>query len=395
MKKTIFFCYIMCCVIQKKIVSLQKITNDMNQDSALIILQTICLTTEVCMAAMLGLARIHTTRYDSNYETARWLLFTAALLGATHYWMQMHFGFRAQGDDVGAVINILFYTPTAYIISYVTTKMACGRRRRQRYVMVAIVSMVLIVATFIAGWFIYHSLHMEYALYTMAVIFFLTMIYFIFYPFSEIQRVRKQIEDETADDIHNYNMYMRVGTIMTFSLAAMIPITIFSTTVLMIFGPLFMLAMFFYMVSFIALGFNMHSISDIINVPEEEDEREPDRMAPELAEEIENKIQKWIATRGFSNPDVNLSSMAMVMAIDKKLLTQFFAEQKGQTFRMWLSDLRINEVKRMLLNHQEYTHEGIAMECGYSSRSWMQQRFKAVTGMTPAEWKRKQSRREI
>ncbi len=245
---------------------------------------------------------------------------------------------------------------------------------------------------FVAGWSAYHSLHMEYALYAMAVVFMLTMIYFIMLPVREIRRVRKKVEDETANDINNYTIYMRAGTIISFSLSAFIPIMIFSTTALLIFGPLFMLAQFFYMVSFVALGFNMQSISDIINSPEEEDdEPETERMAPELVEEIEMKIQEWVAMRGFSNPDVNLSSMAMSISVDKKLLTQFFAEQKGLTFRMWLSDLRIAEVKRMLLAHQEYTHEGIAMECGYSSRSWMQQRFKAVRGMTPAEWKKKKT----
>lgn len=364
----------------------------MSEGYYLIILQTICLTVEACMALMLIFSRFHLTQHDRKYESTRWLLFTGTLLQVIHYWAQIHFGFRAQGDDVGAVVNILFYSPAAYIVSYSTTKMACGHKHLKRFVIVAAVSMVLIYATFITGWFTYRSLHMEHALYGMAGIFLATMIYFIVYPLNEIRKVRRMVEDETANDIENYNIYMRVGTILTFSLAALIPITIFSTTMLLIFGPLFLLAMFFYMVSFIALGFNMKTISDIIDSPETDDTATVEKMNPQLVEEIEKKIQDWIAVRGFSNPDVNLSSMSMTLSVEKKLLTQFFAEQKGLTFRMWLSDMRIAEVKRMLLSHKEYTHEGIAMECGYSSRTWMQHRFKAVTGMTPAEWRNKMNR---
>lgn len=360
----------------------------MNEGNSLIILQTVCMTTMACMALMLGLSRLHMVRFDGKYESTRWQLFTAAMLGMIHYWSQIHFGFRAQGEDVGAVINILFYTPSAYLVSYSVAKMACGPRRLRVFARMATTSMALIYTTFIIGWFYHHSLHMSYALYTMAVLFTLTMILLIAYPIREIRRVRKMVEDETGNDINNYNMYMRLGTIMTFSLAALIPLIIFSTTGLMIFGPLFLLAYFFFMLSFVALGFNMQSISDIINSTEEADSQPIiEKMNPELAEEIEKKIQKWIDMRGFSNPEVSLSSMSETLAIDKKVLTQFFAEQKGLTFRMWLSEIRISEVKRMLLDRREYTHEGIALECGYSSRTWMQQRFKAVTGMTPAEWR--------
>lgn len=364
----------------------------MNEGNALIILQTVCLTTEACMALLLATSRFHLREHDKKYEITRWLLVLAMILGVIHYWAQIHFGFRAQGDDVGAVINILFYTPMAYIVSYCTTRMACGKQRLHWLMRVGLISVVVVVSMFGVGWLVYKSLHMEYALYTMAVVFLLTMIYFIVFPVREIRRVRKKVEDETANDIDNYNMYMRVGTTITFTLAAFIPITIFSTTALLIFGPLFMLAEFFYVVSFVALGFNMQSISDILNSPDTGDETITERMDPQQVEEIEKKIEGWIAVRGFSNPEVNLNSMARTLSVDKKLLTQFFAEQKGLTFRMWLSDLRIAEMKKMLLSHQEYTHEGIAMECGYSSRTWMQQRFKAVTGMTPAEWRNKMRR---
>ena len=40
------------------------------------------------------------------------------MLFALHYLLQMIFGFRAQGDDVGALINIMFYMPAAFLIEH-------------------------------------------------------------------------------------------------------------------------------------------------------------------------------------------------------------------------------------------------------------------------------------
>lgn len=61
--------------------------------------------------------------------------------------------------------------------------------------------------------------------------------------------------------------------------------------------------------------------------------------------------------------------------------------KEGSTFRVWLSNIRIEEAKQMLLTNSDYSIEAVAESCGFSSRSWMQEKFKASTGMTPAEWR--------
>lgn len=363
----------------------------MNEALNLIVLQTFCFTTALCLALLLGLSRIHIRQVNRSYEITRWLLFTAMMLFAIHYLLQMVFGFRAQGEDVGAIINILFYTPVAYLLSYSTARLVCPIGYLKPYILLAAVSFIAVSGVFVLGWFIYRSLHMHHALYVMEAIFFVTMLVFIILPINKIKQRRRLLESETGSDMEYFNAYMQTGTTLLFCFGAMVPIVIFSTKLLALIAPLYIIVLFFYILSFVALGYNLTPLSDAID---DASQGEPlvllekkEKMSSDSISRIETLIDKWIATRGFSDPTLNINSLARRLGVDKRLLAQYLAEKEGLTFRVWLSNLRIGEVKRLLIEHPEYSNEAIALECGYSSRTWMQQRFKAVTGMTPNEWK--------
>ncbi len=84
--------------------------------NVLLIIQASLMGVSLTLFFALVLSSLQKTDTTKAYEIVRWLLAFAMLLFAVHYIMQMVFGFRAQGDDVGAVINILFYSPIAYIL---------------------------------------------------------------------------------------------------------------------------------------------------------------------------------------------------------------------------------------------------------------------------------------
>lgn len=322
------------------------------------------------------------------------MLFTGAVLLVIHYGTQIHFGFRAQGDDVGAVVNILFYTPVAYLMSCSIISIACGSSYMMRYMKIAVISMTVTMCMFIGGLITYNSLHMEHALYCMGGVFFLTMLFFIFSPAKKIREMRRKVENETASDLQNYNLYMHVGTRIILVLSVLIPFVIFSKYFLGVFGPVWLIALFFYVLCFVAMGFNMsfmEIVEDEASTNDEDNDNDVSvRLDDAIMQEIEQKVKVWLETKAFCNPNLNIKMMSQQIGIDKKIFSQYLHQKDGVTFRIWLSDLRIEQVKKMLLDDEHnYTNEAIAAECGFSSRSWMQQRFKAVTGMTPSEWKEK------
>lgn len=370
----------------------------MNPQELLLTLQFSSLVLTLMMALLLLFTRIHARNTTRNYEESRWLLFTALILFAVHYALQMKFGFRAQGDDVGAVINILFYTPSIYMISYTVVNLVSRKRYLRLYVISSIVCLVLMAACFLTGLFTYHSLHMPNALYAMGGVFSLNMALLVFYPLREMRRARKQIENETADDLSNFNLYMFTGTLLLLIMAIFIPVIIFSLWALAIIGPLYWLVFYFYIVSFMALGFNISSVGSVIGDEDasqnqsEEQLPQEQHLEPEKIARIEEAIARWRASRGYSLSNLSVLTMANQLGIPKRDLSRYISEELGMTFRVWLSNVRIEEVKNLLLKNDSFSNESIALECGFSSRSWMQEKFKASTGMTPNEWRETQKK---
>lgn len=78
---------------------------------SLFLLQFACFIFMFINAFIVALSCLHVRWKNRRYERSRWMI-AAAITGlAIQYVIQMKFGFRAIDDDLGAVINILVYTP--------------------------------------------------------------------------------------------------------------------------------------------------------------------------------------------------------------------------------------------------------------------------------------------
>ena len=51
-----------------------------------------------------------------------------------------------------------------------------------------------------------------------------------------------------------------------------------------------------------------------------------------------------------------------------------------------MTNLRIEEAKRVIREHPEWSNETVAQHCGFADRSYFQKKFKEKTGITPAEF---------
>lgn len=364
--------------------------------SSLLILQSCSLTVSVLMALILVMSRIYQPYTSSNYEISRWLMFTSMMLFAVHYFLQMHFGIRARSEDLGVLVNIIFYTPISYMMLYASLRMASNQRHRSIYMWTIVISTIVIVALFATGWLYYRSLHMPVTTLAVQFVRFAAIVVLIIYSTQEMKRVSRAVENETGGDIRQFNMYMRTGTALLYSVGAMMPFMILSRKTLFVMGPLFFVILCFYVLSFVALGFNLAPVSDIIDEETEvkkkaDNETAADDNAPLLCDEcstaITTAIDRWRQAGGYSQPDINSTTLAEKLGIPKRQLVAYMTQVEGKTFRVWLSELRIEEAKRMLIEDDSYKLEAIADACGFSHRNYLHNRFKSITGLTPSEWR--------
>lgn len=161
------------------------------------------------------------------------------------------FGFRASGDDVGAVVNILFYAPVTYLLSFSIVRMSSNKTYTRKYTLFSIISYTTILATFIIGLSIHHSLHFGVLRYVMGVELFASIVFAVTDILKEGRHIRSAMESDTAGDLSMYNNYMLTGTFILLIFSLLVPAIIFSRTFLMIVGPLFLLLLFVFAVNFL------------------------------------------------------------------------------------------------------------------------------------------------
>lgn len=373
-------------------------------NSLLLILQSCSLAVTLCLALLLAFSWFHQPDTSRAYEQMRWCVIAALLLLAFHYFLQIHFGFRAQGADVGALVNTLFYPPAIYVFSYSFVRLAGRSSYQRRFMTVASISMLIIIGCFIGGYMHYGSLHMPAALYTMGACFFASILFCFISPKKEIKRIQRLADEESGHMQVQFNLFLGTSSTLLYVASLVMSISIYFTPLLFIVGILNLVAMLFFVVSFIALGFNINNVSKIINTELEDDTKSQDNettaehskpaLTDEQKENIMRLIADWRQQQGFGSSDLNSSILASRLNIPKRLLIQYLREVEGKTFRIWLSDLRLEEAKKLILKHPEYSNETIAETCGFS-RSHLQVKFKESTGLTTNDWREAHIQPEI
>lgn len=91
-----------------------------------------------------------------------------------------------------------------------------------------------------------------------------------------------------------------------------------------------------------------------------------------------------------NNTSVNLSSyLSKKLGQDYSALSKLFSEYASKTIERYYMEMRIERVKE-LLTYGELTLSQIALKLNYSSTAYLSSQFKAITGMTPSQFKRMQ-----
>ena len=372
------------------------------------ILQLICCTITGMLALHIAMASLQVRWKERRYETSRWLLCGSMVIFCIHYFLQMTQGFRAQGADVGAVINIMFYTPVVFAITLSIINMESTRNIMRRYCLRSAAAYALIVAIFIFGVFSNKSLHLGGLLYVMLAFFVGSMAYFIYASYSEVLKRKKKLLEESAGDLLPHVRYARSSLVLVCVSAAFLPIAILFNTLLLLVGPLMLLVLIFFVHSFISLGYYITPVENMLEEQEEleEQERTADQTAygaqldsgddgqtelsissSERMKKIEAALEKWCDDRMYKDCNVTIYSLAANLGCKKNELTEYFNLSQHTNFRTWLSDIRFNEAVRMMKERPDFSNDAISTECGFSSHTQIYRIFKQKTGLSPNQWR--------
>lgn len=362
--------------------------------NTLFLVQFACCIIVSMLGLILVLSRFQIRWTNRRYEVSRWLLAFSMFVLAWHYILQMVCGFRAKGDEIGAVVNVLFYSPVSFFISYATYNLICYRGGRKKFALLGCVSYALILICFFFGYNdTPRGMHMGEWLYVMLALFAVTIMYSTYTTVIEMRYHRKIIEENTTEDLLPFDRY----TYTTYGLAGIMVLAMVGAIcyrpLLYCVGPLMLFSLISFTISFLGYGYNMIPAEvrlelDTADEPlEVMEESEEVGLGSEKISIIESMLASWCDKGGFRDSTVNMPMLSVKLGIPRNELSLYFENYLKSSFRIWLSEIRFKEAQRMLLEECRYSNDTISSECGFSSHAHLYKIFKAKTGFTPGQWR--------
>lgn len=362
--------------------------------NTLFLVQFACCIIVSMLGLILVLSRFQIRWTNRRYEVSRWLLAFSMFVLAWHYVLQMVCGFRAKGDEIGAVVNVLFYSPVSFFISYATYNLICYRGGRKKFALLGCVSYALILICFFFGYNdTPRGMHMGEWLYVMLALFAVTIMYSTYTTVIEMRYHRKIIEENTTEDLLPFDRY----TYTIYGLASIMVLAMVGAIcyrpLLYCVGPLMLFSLISFTISFLGYGYNMIPAEvrlelDTADEPlEVMEESEEVGLGSEKISIIESMLTSWCDKGGYRDSTVNMPMLSVKLGIPRNELSLYFENYLKSSFRIWLSDIRFKEAQRMLLEECRYSNDTISSECGFSSHAHLYKIFKAKTGFTPGQWR--------
>ena len=373
-------------------------------------LQFACFIFMLINALILGITHLHMKWVNRRYEWSRWLILAGMMGLAIQYLLQMLLGFRAKSDDLGAIFNILVYTPCITTIAMGIYNIEATHANRRKMNIVCACIYAAIIAVFCIGYSNSGSLNIGNWLYAMLVLFGANVAYCIYMIMIEMRKRKKMLELMTGGDMLPYVRYARASVFALFFSSLAMPFAILSTTLLYIIGPLALLSILFFNLSFVAMGFNYVPTEELLDKEKEESAALADEITessdgqdvesadsketlPSFSQErqaaIKEKLDKWCEELGYKDTTVNMFTLSRSLNISKNELSRYFTSCLNSTFRIWLAEVRFEAAKKMMLDYPDYNNDIISAECGFSSRSYLYRIFKEKEGCSPTVWRAK------
>ena len=382
---------------------------------SLFLFQFSCFIFMLINAFIVALSHLHVRWENKRYERSRWMIVGALIGLAIQYVLQMTFGFRAMHDNLGAVINILLYTPCFSLISIGIYNIETTRANLRKMILMCSGIYAAIIVVFCVGISLHHSLYIREGLYLMLTLFCVSVFYCIYMIIQEMIRRKNMLETMAATDLLPYVRYSRASVIILWLSACVMPFAILSTTLLYIIGPIALFALLFFNLTFVALGSNYIPTEELLdkeaenNPPsgtgnigsggKEEDsdiQQDPADVNPSqlqiISDERRNFIQQrldaWCENQGYKDCNANMLTLSRTLCISKNELSLFFDQCQHSNFRIWLSEIRFRAAKKMMQEYPDYSNDIISAECGFSCRTHLYRIFKTKAGCSPTEWRK-------
>jgi len=138
------------------------------------------------------------------------------------------------------------------------------------------------------------------------------------------------------------------------------------------------------------LGLVGYKNSDVIPTGfTSQSQKKPKRVQDPITLEVVDNLDQILKTnKVYLNPNLSLQELAKSLEVSDATLSHVINTHYQKNFRSFIKQLRVEEVKKRLLDGSLGTLSllGLAKECGFNSEASFYRIFKAETGLTPKQF---------
>lgn len=352
-------------------------------------------------------------RIMSRYtRQARWLMSGGTMLLALHFVLQLAMGLRLMGVTQSVMLNLAMLIPASYFFSRAVLllqqrgELSLSDRWTGPAVWTVTMAMLAVAAAADGQPLLSDTPELRMAEKAGAVLYMLMQGYYTWRHMASLVAMRHALDDYYDRDTDGMLRWMQLSIVGLMLLALMVPVAIFGTGAWMLIVAFAIYFFLFYLVDSFCFYLvspapeRMEAAEQNATEVKEEACREQAAMSkhmgseegadaallsPEVTHEVEQAVEAWIARGGYRQAGLLQPQAAQDIGISRYRLTAWL-HQRGLKYTEWMALLRIEEAKRIIREHRDWTNEAIADACGFNDRSVFQKKFKQKTGLTPAEW---------
>jgi len=329
------------------------------------------------------------------------LLFAAAfILIGLQFLIQYIGDYRSHDITIAVMINFAFFIPCAAMLNASMLNLQRQGRLTMFEKWIFLPLWVLVISLVLLA-YIYNNhptdgswSRLLWAEVISSTIFTSLLIYFSILQYKELRRIQEVLDDYYDTKNDNLISWMTFSGVLFVLMGLLVPFLLFCPTwFLMIYGLIDFTGLFFLWFCFVRyiISGEAKSISEVekSEVEMEEKMKMATKNKPILSEDNKKRIQsavdRWIANEGYLNKGITSPEAAKEMQLPRYQFTAWVKDAGYNSFSNWITSLRVNHAKELLLKHTDWSNEAIADQCGIS-RSHFQKVFHELTGMTPAQF---------
>ena len=336
----------------------------------------------------------HTTR-SVVISYSRWLMAGGTALLTVQFFLQYLFHFRQMGVTQGVLVNLLFFVPSSWLLALSILWLQRQGRIGWDLFLPGLLSWILTSALLVIAALIdLHPLlkettELRYAELASGIVYFAMNTYYTTLLILGNRRLRRALSNyydhETNDLLH----WMERSVLMLALIVYGVPILIFCQGYFLIIYALLVFYFIYYLV-FCFICYVVSNDSQEVNKAETNAVKvkmdEKNDMSVDDIQRITAIVDRWVTSGGHLKSGITMQTVVTEMHIPRYQLATWLKTTEWELFNPWLTHLRIEEAKRLMKDHPDWSNDAIANQCGFSSRTYFQKVFHKQTGMTPSEY---------